>query len=190
MGTAPTIVVIVVVLLALSYVLSFNRFVRQRNLIAESWQQIDVELARRHDVVPNLVEVVAAYAAHERAVFAAVSAARTGASVLRHSPDREARAAAENQLSTAVRRLVATAEAYPALRADTNFMDLQRRLVDTEDRIAAGRRFYNGNVRAYNTRVRTVPSNVVAAMSGFEAKDFFELRDAATAAVPGVDPAG
>jgi len=181
--------VAVLVLLALSVVVSHNRFVRQAALVEESWGDIDVELSRRYDLIPNLVETVKGYAAHEREVLELLVRARERATAHRdESP--AAREGYEVALTGALQSVLARVEGYPDLRASTNFLDLQRQLTLTEDRIAAARRFYNGNVRAYNTRVRTVPSNVVAAMFGFEAKDFFELRDAATASVPGVDPAG
>jgi LemA protein len=170
-------------LLLLWLVVSYNRFVSQTVLVTESWSQVDVELQRRHDLIPNLVETVSGYAAHEASVLARVTTARTAAE--QHRPDAPAvRRPYEEELGGAVSQLVAVAEAYPELKASAHFLQLQRELTNTEDRIAAGRRFYNGNVRALNTRVRTFPSTLVASMFGFTTKDFFELSDPAAAAPP------
>jgi len=179
----------IVVLLLVSVIFSYNRFVRQRTLVDESWGGIDVELSRRHDLIPNLVETVQGYATHEREVLELLVRAREDATA--HRDDRPGqREGFEDQVSRALQEVLARVEAYPDLKASTNFLSLQRELTLTEDRIAAARRFYNGNVRAYNTRVRTFPSNLVAATFRFRARDFFELADPATASVPGVDPAG
>ncbi len=170
-------------LLVAWFVVSYNRFVSQTVLVKESWSQVDVELQRRHDLIPNLVETVKGYAAHEATVLARVTAARTAAE--QHRPDTpDVRRPYEEELGGAVHQLVAVAEGYPDLKAASSFLQLQRELTNTEDRIAAGRRFYNGNVRALNTRVRTFPSTVVASMFGFTTMDFFELSDPADAAPP------
>src|SRR4051794_36838937 len=144
------IIIGVVVLLVIATIVSYNRFVRQRNLVQESWRQIDVELNRRHDLIPNLVESVRGYAAHERGVFEAVTQARAAAAQAQANPalGPEAQARAEGVLGQALGRLFAVAEAYPQLRANEQFLALQQQLTETEDRIAAGRRFYNANVRA------------------------------------------
>ncbi len=177
------------VLLAVGVVLSRNRFVRQITLVDESWGDIDVELSRRHDLIPNLVATVQGYATHEREVLETLVRAREDAAA--HRDDRpRAREGFEETVSLALQSVLARVEAYPDLRASAGFLQLQRQLTLTEDRIAAARRFYNGNVRSYNTRVQTFPSNLVAALFRFEARDFFEVKDAATASVPGVDPAG
>ncbi|MFA6299514.1 MAG: LemA family protein [Nocardioides sp.] len=169
-------------LVGLSVVVMYNRFVRQRTLVDESWGGIDVELTRRHELIPNLVETVRGYAAHEQSVLAALVAAREAATA--HSHDNPtARQAYEDSLGGALTQVLVRAEAYPDLKANQNFLHLQHELTNTEDRIAASRRFYNGNVRAYNTRVRTFPSNLVASMFGFDAREFFELRDQAV--IPG-----
>ncbi len=178
------IVVGVVVLLALGAVASYNRFVRQRNLVLESWNQIDVELTRRHDLVPNLVETVKGYAAHERQTLEAVTAARAAAAATGTGP--AAQAQQENALSGALRQLFAVAESYPDLKASANFLDLQRQLAETEDRIAAGRRFYNGNVRALNTRVQTFPSSLIASSFGFKQAEYFTADDPEVRATPAV----
>ena len=179
------IVVGVVVLLALGAVASYNRFVRQRNLVLESWNQIDVELTRRHDLVPNLVETVKGYAAHERQTLEAVTAARAAAASAGTGP--AAQAQQENALSGALRQLFAVAESYPDLKASANFLDLQRQLAETEDRIAAGRRFYNGNVRALNTRIEAFPSSVIAGVGHFTEAEYFETDDPAVRAPVTVD---
>src|SRR4051794_24076705 len=183
------VLVALVVILALSVVVSHNRFVRQAALVDESWGDIDVELSRRHDLIPNLVETVKGYATHEREVLETLVRARAEAAA--HREDRPAaREGFEETVTRALQSLLARVEAYPDLRASSSFLDLQRQLTLTEDRIAAARRFYNGNVRSYDTRVQTFPSNLVAAAFRFRRKDFFELQDSLTASVPGVDPAG
>jgi len=172
------IVVLAVVLLVLALVLvaTYNRFVRQRTLVDESWGQTDVELTRRHDLVPNLVATVQGYAAHERQVLEALALAReTAQAHRRDSP--AARQGYEQALGGAVRDTLVRSEAYPELRASAHFLQLQTELTDTEDRIAAARRFYNGNVRAYNTRIATFPSNLVAGLFGFRRAAFFELAE-------------
>jgi LemA protein len=177
------------VLLLVSVVASYNRFVRQRTLVEESWGGIDVELSRRHDLIPNLVETVQGYADHEREALELLVRAREEATA--HRDERPgAREGFEDSVSRALQSVLARVEAYPDLKASTNFLSLQRELTLTEDRIAAARRFYNGNVRAYNTRVCTFPSNVIAGAFRFKPRDFFELADPATATVPRVDPAG
>ena len=183
--TALWIIVAVIVLVGVALVVSYNRFVSQRNLVAESWRQIDVELHRRHDLIPNLVETVKGYASHERGVFEAVTQARAAAVSPGSSP--AAQAQQEGVLGQALGRLFAVAEAYPDLKASTNFLELQKQLTETEDRIAAGRRFYNANVRALNTRVESFPSNVVAGTFGFKKAEYFEVEDFAIRSAPTVD---
>ncbi len=164
------------VLLIVAVIASYNRFVRQRTLVDESWGGIDVELSRRHDLIPNLVETVQGYAAHEREVLELLVHAREDATA--HRDDRpHAREGFEDTVTRALQSVLARVEAYPDLKASSSFLSLQRELTLTEDRIAAARRFYNGNVRAYNTRVRTFPSNLVASAFRFRARDFFELDD-------------
>jgi len=151
------VIVVIVVVLLLWAVGMYNGLVRLRNLVQEAWRQIDVELNRRHDLIPNLVESVKGYAAHESGVFEEVARARSAA--------------------IALGRLFAVAEAYPVLRASENFQQLQAELTNTEDRIAAGRRFYNANVRELNTKVESFPSNVVAGAFHFERAEYFEAED-------------
>ncbi|MDX2973629.1 LemA family protein [Kribbella solani] len=178
-------IVAVVVILAILLITSYNRFVKQRNLIQESWRQIDVELHRRYDLIPNLVETVRAYAAHERHVFEEVARLRTQAVNVQGS-NPEQRAAAEGQLSGALRQMMISVEQYPQLQSNQNFLGLQRELTDTEDRIAAGRRFYNANVGDYNTRIEAFPSNVIANSFKFEKAGYFEVKDEQVRAVPQV----
>lgn len=177
-------IVVLVVLLAVALAISYNRLVKQRNLVQESWRQIDVELHRRHDLIPNLVETVKGYAAHERTTLEAVTAARAVAAAPGAGPAEQA--AQEGALSRALRQLFAVAESYPDLKASASFLDLQAQLAQTEDRIAAGRRFYNGNVRAMNTRVQSFPSNLVASMFGFKAAEYFTVDEPEIRANPQV----
>ena len=160
--------VLVLVLIAIVWgVFSYNGLVKARNVIQESWRQIDVELNRRYELIPNLVETVRGSAAHESAVLEKVTSLRTSAMALANQfqgAPSEQRAAAESELTNAIRGLMISVEAYPQMRANTNYLELQRELSDTEDRIAASRRFYNANVRDYNTRIESVPSNIVAGM--------------------------
>ncbi|OHU79235.1 LemA family protein [Mycobacteroides chelonae] len=166
---------------------TYNGFVRIRNLVQEAWKQIDVELQRRHDLIPNLVEVASTAAQFERDTLQQVTAARNLArdAAATHQGV-TAQAQAEQQLSGALGRFFAIAESYPQLQSIQNFVALQGELANTEDRIAAGRRFYNGNVRALNTKVQTVPSNIVAKWFGFTAADYFELDDPAARKVPNI----
>jgi LemA protein len=184
--------VILIVLLAVWLMVSYNRFVRQRNLVQESWRQIDVELQRRHDLIPNLVETVKAFAAQERNVLVSVIEARNRAEAVRQSPGIHAaeQAQAEGALQRAVGGLFAVAEAYPDLKSNQNFLALQQQLAETEDRIAAGRRFYNANVRAINTRVEAFPSNMVANAFKFAKEEYFEVDDPASRAAVQVDFSG
>ena len=179
------IIAVVLVLLVLWAVGVYNGLIKLRNLVQEAWRQIDVELKRRHDLIPNLVETVKGYATHEREVFDVVTRARAQAAAPGSSPAQQAQQ--EGILGQALGRLFAVAEAYPDLKASTNFLELQRELTETEDRIAAGRRFYNANVRALNTRVESVPSNIVASTFGFHQAEYFEVEDAAVRSAPTVD---
>ncbi|MFF0339550.1 LemA family protein [Kribbella sp. NPDC004875] len=178
-------IVVVVAVAAIMLISSYNRFVKQRNLIQESWRQIDVELHRRYDLIPNLVETVRAYAAHERHVFEEVARLRTQAVNVQGS-NPEQRAAAEGELSGALRQMMISVEQYPQLQSNQNFLGLQRELTDTEDRIAAGRRFYNANVGDYNTRIEAFPSNLIANGFKFEKAGYFEVKDEQVRAVPQV----
>ncbi|MEX1177143.1 MAG: LemA family protein [Nitriliruptor sp.] len=161
---------------ALWLIVSYNRFVAQLTSLEASWAGIDVELQRRHDLVPRLVETAAGYAGHERRTFEAVTAARARA-VAARDVDQQARA--EDQLTEGLTGLLALGEAYPDLRADGVFRDLQRQLIETEDRIAASRRLYNLEVAAYERRRGSVPSNIVAGAFSFGPRASFEVLDAA-----------
>ena len=184
MEVALVVLAVLVVIVLVWAIAQYNGFVRLRNLVQEAWRQIDVELHRRHDLIPNLVESVKGYAAHERGVFDEVTRARAAASTAGATPG--AQAAQENALSQALGRLFAVAEAYPVLRASENFQQLQLELTSTEDRIAAGRRFYNANVRMLNTKVESFPSNLIANMFHFGRAEYFETEDPAVRAVPQV----
>jgi LemA protein len=155
--------------------LTYNGFVSLRNRAKEAWADIDVQLKRRYDLIPNLVETVKGYAAHESGVFEKVTEARTramGAGTLRD------KAQAEDALSNTLKSLFAVSENYPQLRASENFQKLQDELTDTEDKIQAARRFYNGNVRDLNIKIESLPSNLVASMFSFAKMEFFEIQEA------------
>jgi LemA protein len=172
----------VVVLVGIGLIVSYNRFVSQRNLIRNSFANIDTELKRRYDLIPNLVETVKGYASHEREVFEEVARARSmAAATSGQSPATQA--AAEGPFMAALGRLFAVAENYPELKANQNFLALQQELSNTEDRIQASRRFYNANVADFNRRVQAFPSVVVARMFGFKEEEFFEIPDAERATV-------
>jgi LemA protein len=151
----------------------YNRLVHLRNLTRESWRDIDTELQRRYDLIPNLVETVKGYAAHEEQTFAAVTAQRADAMATTREPDEQA--PREHVLGRGVAQLMAVAERYPDLKASEQFLALQKQLADTEDRIQVARRIYNANVRAYDTLVQTFPAVLVARMSGFTPRPYFEL---------------
>jgi LemA protein len=177
-------IVLIVVVVAVAYVLmAYNSLVRMRNQVKEAWSDIDVQLKRRHNLIPNLVEAVKGYAKHESQAFENVTKARAAA-IGAQTP--AAHAQAENMLTGALKSLFAVAEAYPDLKANTNFLELQRELSDTENKIQASRRFYNGMVRDFNTATETVPSNIIANMFGFKAAEFFELESEAEKAAPEV----
>jgi LemA protein len=184
-GTIIGIVFAVLVIGILAWAIgAYNGFVRLRNLVQEAWRQIDVELHRRHDLIPNLVETIKGYASHERGVFEEVARARAMAAAPGASPAQQAQQ--ENVLSQALGRLFAVAEAYPQLQASDNFQQLQRELTNTEDRIASGRRFYNANVRTLNTKVETFPSNIIAGMFNFTRAEYFEVDDPGVRTAPQV----
>ncbi len=163
-------------------IVSYNRFVSQRQLIKDSWANIDTELRRRYDLIPNLVETVKGYAAHEREVFENVTRARAAAAAATGSPAEQA--AAEGPFVAALRQLFAVVENYPELKANQNFLALQGELTNTEDRLQTSRRFYNANVRDYNQRVQQFPSMIVARMFNFKEEEFFEVEEALREAGP------
>jgi LemA protein len=178
--------VAVVAVVTAVIVCSYNRFVEQRQLIANAWSNIDTELQRRHELVPDLVEVVRGYTTHERTTLEAVTSARRHAMAVDGAA--ATHAGPENQLVDGLRRLLAVSEAYPDLLASEQFLRLHHELVTTEDRIQAARRLFNGNVREYNRRVQSVPSNLVAAALGFATEEYLELEPLVRdAGAPGVD---
>jgi len=166
--------IIVVILFWLIAV--YNGLIRLRNRTDEAWSDIDVQLKRRYNLIPNLVETVKGYAAHERELFEKVTKARTAA-MSAQAPGEKAQA--ENALSGVLKSLFAVAENYPNLKANENFLELQRELSDTENKIQAARRFYNGNARDFNIKIQKFPNNLVAGMLGFKKRDFFEVEEEA-----------
>ena len=156
-----------------------NRFIQLKNRVKEAWSDIEVQMKRRYDLIPNLMETVKGYAAHEKGVFEKVTEARTRAMGAQTLGDH---AAAENMLTGALKSLFAVSENYPDLKANQNFLELQRELTDAEDKIQAARRFYNGNVRDMNTLIESFPSNLVAGAFGFKQSEFFELDESESAA--------
>ena len=177
------VLVAIVVLLVIYGITAFNGLIRLRNRAEEGFSDIDVQLKRRHDLIPNLVETVKGYAAHERQVFENVTAARSSA-VAARGPEQQAQA--EGALTGALRQLFAVAEAYPDLKANQNFIELQDEITDTEDKIQAARRFYNMTVRDLNIKVETFPSRVIANARGVGKRDFFELDEPGERDVPQV----
>ena len=167
------------------FIATYNGLVRLRQHVPESWSGIDTELKRRYDLIPNLVETVKGYAAHERDVLEAVVVARQQAVNSHGSPESQARD--ENQLVSTLNRMFILAEDYPELKASGNFLQLQDELVNTEDRIQAARRFYNANVRDLNTRVDSIPSNLVASMFGFRRAEYFQVESASIRVAPSLD---
>jgi LemA protein len=165
------ILLAVVVVLALVVIGIYNGLVRARNNVDNAWSQIDVQLKRRYDLIPNLVETVKGYAAHEKGVFEAVTQARSNA-MQAQGPEQQANA--ENVLSGALKSLFAVAEAYPDLKANQNFLNLQEELTSTEDRIAYARQYYNDSVLRYNNKIQTFPTVVLAGMFNFTKREFFE----------------
>jgi len=170
------IIIAVVVIIILWLIVVFNRLVTLRNRTQEAWSDIDVQLKRRHDLIPNLVETVKGYASHERELFQKVTEARTramGAQTVKEKGE------AENFLSSTLKSLFAVAENYPQLKASENFLELQRELTDTEDKIQAARRFYNGNARDLNIKIESFPDSLVAGIFGFKKMEFFGIEEAA-----------
>jgi LemA protein len=170
------VAIVVAVALALFVVVLYNRLVRLRNRVENAWAQVDVQLRRRYDLIPNLVETVKGYAAHERATFEEVTQARTRAQEARTV---EEQAQAENVLTAAIGRLFAVAEAYPELRATENFQQLQAELTETENKIQVSRQVYNDTVLTYENARETVPTNLIAGLFGFGPKEYFEIEEPA-----------
>ena len=176
-----SIVIATLALLGVAGVVLYNRLIRSRNRVDTAWSDIDVQLQRRHDLIPRLVAAVDQYAKYERATLEAVTELRHEAM---RQVDVRARGKAEEQLSAGVERLIALAEQYPDLKANENFLSLQNELVETENYLQFARRYYNGSVRDYNTMIESVPSNIVARMFGFGQRDFFQKSSDEAGNVP------
>jgi LemA protein len=168
------IAILFIVAIILFVVWAYNSMIKMRNQVKEAWSDIDVQLKRRYNLIPNIVETVKGYATHEDSVFTKVTEARSNAINATSMKDH---GAAENMLSGALKSLFAVAENYPQLKANENFLQLQNELVDTEDKIQAARRFYNGNVRDYNTKIQQFPAKVIADIFKFKPEEFFELEN-------------
>ena len=185
MTTVTIIIIVVLALIVLWFISVYNGFIRLKNRTQEAWQDIEVQLKRRYDLIPNLVNVVKGYASHERQTLDAVIEARSKATQVHVDPTNitpeqiTAMAGAEAGLTQALGKLLAVAEAYPDLKANTNFLELQRELTDTENKIQASRRFYNGNVRDLAIALESFPSNIIAKMFAFTGREYFELEDEA-----------
>ena len=177
MNNVLLIVGIVVAAILIFLIGVYNGLIRLKNRTQEAWSDIDVQLKRRYDLIPNLVETVKGYASHEAQTFEKVVEARNAA-MNQSSDDVEAKAKAENMLSGTLKSLFALAENYPELKANQNFLQLQDQLADTENKIQAARRFYNGNARDFNIKMEVFPNNIVAGMLGFKKFDFFEANEA------------
>ncbi len=173
----------VIALIAVFFVAQYNRLIRLNISVNEAWAQIEVQLKRRADLIPNLVETVKGYAKHEQSTFDAVVTARAKATTATTVADT---AAADGMLTQALRGLLAVAEAYPDLKASANFMSLQEELATTENKVAFSRQFYNDNVRSLNTAVKTVPTNLFAGMAKVSAREFYEVEDAQSRQAPNV----
>ncbi len=180
MAISPVVLLVIagILLLALIWaVITYNSLVRLQNYCSESWADIDTELKRRYDLIPNLVNTVKGYATHEREVLESVTRARNAAVASTGSPASQAKD--ENVLVDNLRQLLAVVENYPNLKASRNFLELQQELANTEDRIQRARRFYNANVRDLNTRIEAAPSNLIAGCFGFQKREMFEIEDIA-----------
>jgi LemA protein len=176
MDIITIIIVVAVAVVALWVIASFNGLVTLKNRAQEAWSDIDVQLKRRYDLIPNLVETVKGYAAHERELFEKVTQARAAAM---QAQGVKGKADAENMLSGTLKSLFAVSENYPELKASQNFLELQRELTDTEDKIQAARRFYNGNVRDLNIKIESFPSNIFAGIFGFKKMELFQTANEA-----------
>lgn len=171
----PTLILLIVIGMAIAwFIATYNGLIRSRNRMDEAWSDIEVQLKRRYDLIPNLVSAVKGYAAHESSVFEKVTTARTQAMGATNPHDKLEK---ENMLSGALKSLFAVAESYPELKANQNFLSLQSDLTDTENKIQAARRFYNGNVRDFNTKLQVFPNNIIANILGFQAREFFDIDE-------------
>jgi LemA protein len=182
---AVWVIIGIIVILVIIFVATYNGLVRLRNQVKNAWAQIDVQLKRRHDLIPNLVETVKGYMKHERETLEAVTKARNLAQQLSSAGAGE-RAKAEGELSSALARLLAVVERYPDLKANQNFLALQEELTSTENKISFSRQFYNDSVLNYNNKTQMFPSNIIASMTGFKAGEFFEVTAAEEREAPKV----
>jgi len=180
------VVIAVLAVIAIYVIMVFNRLIRGRNLVREGWSGIDVQLRRRSDLIPNLVEIVKGYASHERSVFEDIAAKRTSAMA---ADGVAQKSAAEQALQGSIGRLFAVAEAYPELKANQNFLELQKQMAELEDQLQMARRYYNGTVRDYNIGIQSFPDVLIAGAFGFHEEHFFQI-DAAAAAAPDVKFSG
>ena len=171
------VILAVIVVIVAAIIGMYNGLIRLKNRVDESWSDIDVQLKRRHDLIPNLIETVKGYAKHEREVFENVVKARNAAMQAQEGGDNKKMGEAENALSGTLKSIFALAENYPDLKANQNFLELQRELTDTEDKIMASRRFYNGNVRDFNTKLQMFPTNIIGNMLGCKNRDFFQVEN-------------
>ncbi len=179
MSTTLWIILGIIFVLIVAIISMYNGLIRLKNRVDEAWSDIDVQLKRRYDLIPNLIETVKGYAAHERETLERVVQARNLAMSMQNSSDIDGKLQAENALSSTLKSIFALSENYPDLKANQNFLELQKELSDTENKIQASRRFYNGNVRDFNIRVQVFPTNIIAKQLGFSSRQFFEIEDIA-----------
>ena len=177
MGVGLFILLGLVVVLVGVIIGMYNSLIRLKNRVEEAWSDIDVQLKRRYDLIPNLIETVKGYAGHEKETLQNVTEARANAMKAQEGGNAKDQAAAENMLSGTLKTLFALSENYPDLKANANFLELQRELSDTENKIMASRRFYNGNVRDFNTKLEVFPTNIIGNMLGFKSREYFEIAD-------------
>ena len=177
MSTVLWVVLGIIVIVILAIIGMYNSLIRLKNRVNEAWSDIDVQLKRRYNLIPNLVETVKGYAAHEKETLEKVVQARNAAMQAQSGGDAKKVAVAENMLSSTLKSIFALSESYPDLKANQNFLELQRELSDTENKIQASRRFYNGNVRDFNTKIQVFPTNIIAGMLNFKAREFFEIEE-------------
>jgi LemA protein len=178
------VLLIIVAVIILWFIITYNLFVREKNLIKEAWSGIDVQLKRRHNLIPGLVETVKAYSTHERKLFNEITEKRSKSEQTQNLKDK---ASAETDISGMLKNLFLVVENYPDLKANVNFLDLQSQLTDIEDQLQYSRRYFNGTVRNYNIRVESFPGNIIAGVFGFKPEDFFEITLATERKTPKVE---
>ncbi len=178
MSTTLWIILGILLFIIIFFISIYNGLIRLKNRVDEAWSDIDVQLKRRYDLIPNLVETVKGYAAHERETLEKVVKARNDAMALQNSSNVNEKLQAENNLSSTLKSIFALSENYPDLKANQNFLELQRELADTENKIQASRRFYNSNVKDFNIKLQVFPTNIIAKQLGFTSRNFFEITEA------------